>query len=46
MDIEIDSRPTVAATVRVARRVPLSELVDRAAEARAEHSGVAFNSSI
>jgi hypothetical protein len=36
----------VVSKVRVARGVPLGELADRAAEARAERSGVRFNSSI
>ena len=36
----------VVSTVRVVRRVPLAELVERAAEARAERSGVAFNSAL
>ena len=31
---------------RVVRRVPLAELVERAAEARAERTGPSFNSSV
>jgi hypothetical protein len=46
MDMEIDSRTGVESTVRVVRQVSLGELADRAAEARAERSGVRFNSSI
>lgn len=46
MDKAIDPRTDLASKVRDVRRVGLGELADRAAEARCERSGVAFNSSI
>ena len=38
--------PGQVVSTRVVRRVPLSELVERAAEARAERTGPSFNSSV